>query len=63
MTPNQNLTDNASKAQDKPKDDPALKAAKPSDVERELSDEEIAKVAAGNLLPKHQTGSTWNPGG
>ena len=46
----QNVTGNGNKTQDKPLEDSALKAAKPSDVRRELTDDEIAAVAGGKSV-------------
>ena len=56
----QNETEKASKAQDKPRDDSALKAAKPFEVKQELTDDEIASIAGGvNMNP----GFPLKPGG
>jgi hypothetical protein len=55
---NQNETGKAMKAQDKPLGESALKAAKPSDVRRELTDDAIAAVAGG-LAVVH--GGKMNP--
>ncbi len=55
---NENVTGKEIKAQDKPLGESALKAAKPSDVRRELTDDEIAAVAGG-LAVGH--GSKMNP--
>jgi hypothetical protein len=55
---NQNVTGKEIKAQDKPLGESALKAPKPSDVPRELTDDEIAAVAGG-LAVGH--GGKMNP--
>jgi hypothetical protein len=45
---NQNQAEKDAKALTTPKDDAPQKAAKPSEVERELTDDEIAAVAGGH---------------
>jgi hypothetical protein len=60
MTTDQNETEKATKAQDKPRDDSALKDDKPSDVKRELTDDEIASIAGGVAI---SPGFPLQPGG
>ncbi len=58
-----NQTGKDFKAQDKPLHDSALKAAKPSEVTRELTDDEIAAVAGGGTAPVQHKVPPLEPGG
>lgn len=56
----QNVAGKDINAQDKPRDDSALKDGKPSEVKRELTDDEIASIAGGVTI---SPGFPLQPGG